>query len=134
MVSNIFLFSLLLGEVIQFGEYFSDGLVQPPTKPIYFSAVYRGPMSLHLYSIGARQAHLLPLFFFWGWQTFVDWKKSENREGSSFLEVENQTEMGTVNHCKVFSVQALGGCKLDAKTRLFRQGSLYTPSVGNQTM
>ena len=91
MVSNICLFSLLLGEVIQFDEYFPDGLVQPPTKPMYFSAVYRGPL------------------FFFGWQIHGLEKSPKKREGSSFLEVENQAEMGTVNNCKVFSVQVLGG-------------------------
>ena len=32
VVSNIFYFSPLLGEDFQFDSYFSDGLVQPPTR------------------------------------------------------------------------------------------------------
>ena len=39
-----FLFSPLLGEMIQFDSYFSTGLVQPPTSYI-FSAIYKGPIT-----------------------------------------------------------------------------------------
>ncbi len=36
MVSNIFSFHPYLGEMIQFDRYFSDGLVQPPTRKCFF--------------------------------------------------------------------------------------------------
>ena len=125
MVSNIFFFHSYLGRRSNLTNIFQMGWFNHQLSPFIFRPFIGAPCPSIYTRLGLDRPTFCHCFFFGAGKHLWIGKKSENREGSSFLEVENQTEMGTVNHCKVFSVQALGGCKLDAKTRLFRQGVRY---------